>query len=440
LSQEELLKQPAYIPFRPKKDPRELRILDPACGSGHFLLYCFDLLLTIYEEAYADPDLGPKLKEDYTTLEALRRDVPLLILAHNLHGIDIDQRATQIAALALWLRCQRAYRKRGLKQDRPKITKSNIVCAEPMPGEREMLDEFLKTLKQDRLEALIGRVMQVPEGSRVRATESMVESLNGLVRLVWDKMQLAGEAGSLLKIEEELQEAVRKGQEEWEEKQPLFRFTEFSLTEKPKETYVRYVPGEGVSFWQRAESLVLEALRDYARLTANGGRLQRQLFADDAKRGFAFIDICQRRFDVVLMNPPYGDLSGTARTYTDQAFTFSTHEAFCCFSQRAFTLVTPTGLVGSLTSPGRCHQAYGIDRAHRPWHRSDLPGDAALWAAGPRLPGQRSQRGRGRSSGCQSGRRAHPGGDRRGTPPGPAFACERAASPGFHAAAWPDHA
>ena len=71
----------------------------------------------------------------------------------------------------------------------------------------------------------------MPEGSRVRATESMVESLTELVRLVWDKMQLAGEAGSLLKIEEELQEAVRKGQEEWEEKQPLFRFTEFSLTE-----------------------------------------------------------------------------------------------------------------------------------------------------------------------------------------------------------------
>ncbi len=147
LSQEELLKQPVHIPHRPKKDPRELRILDPACGSGHFLLYCFALLLTIYEEAYADPDLGPKLKEDYPTLEALRRDVPRLILAHNLHGIDIDLRATQIAALALWLRCQRAYREMGLKQDRPKITKSNIVCAEPMPGENEMLKEFVAELQ-----------------------------------------------------------------------------------------------------------------------------------------------------------------------------------------------------------------------------------------------------------------------------------------------------
>ena len=59
LSQEELLKLPVPIPHRPKKDPRELKSLDPACGSGHFLLYCFDLLLTIYEEAYDDPELGP---------------------------------------------------------------------------------------------------------------------------------------------------------------------------------------------------------------------------------------------------------------------------------------------------------------------------------------------------------------------------------------------
>ena len=68
--------------------------------------------------------------------------MPRLILAHNLHGIDIDLRASQIAALALWLRCQRAYREMGLKQDRPKITKSNIVCAEPMPGEKECSTRF----------------------------------------------------------------------------------------------------------------------------------------------------------------------------------------------------------------------------------------------------------------------------------------------------------
>ncbi len=107
MTNDELLKLPVYIPHRPKKDPREIRILDPACGSGHFLLYCFGLLLVIYEEAYDDPDLGSELQVDYATKDDFRRLLPGLILRHNLHGIDIDLRAVQIAVLALWLRCQR---------------------------------------------------------------------------------------------------------------------------------------------------------------------------------------------------------------------------------------------------------------------------------------------------------------------------------------------
>ena len=83
---------------REKKDPRDLKVLDPACGSGHCLLYAFDLLATIYEEAMADPDSPNSeatertLREDYPAVEALRKALPGLILAHNLHGVDIDAR------------------------------------------------------------------------------------------------------------------------------------------------------------------------------------------------------------------------------------------------------------------------------------------------------------------------------------------------------------
>ena len=115
--------------------------------------------------------------------------MPRLILAHNLHGIDIDLRASQIAALALWLRCQRAYQEMGLKKDRPKITRSNFVCAEPMPGEEQMLKEFVGQLEPK----LLGQ----------------------LVEVVFDKMKLAGEAGSLLKIEEEIRDAVAAARKQW---------------------------------------------------------------------------------------------------------------------------------------------------------------------------------------------------------------------------------
>ena len=68
-----------------KERSADLRILDPACGSGHFLLYSFDLLLTIYEEAWTAEGLAPKsqlttrtLLEDYPDLTELRQAAPRL--------------------------------------------------------------------------------------------------------------------------------------------------------------------------------------------------------------------------------------------------------------------------------------------------------------------------------------------------------------------------
>lgn len=64
--------------------PEDIRLLDPACGSGHMLTYAFDLLFLIYEE------------EGYVPNE-----IPALILKHNLYGLEICSRAAQLAELAL---------------------------------------------------------------------------------------------------------------------------------------------------------------------------------------------------------------------------------------------------------------------------------------------------------------------------------------------------
>jgi len=64
--------------------PEEIRLCDPACGSGHMLTYAFDLLYQIYfEDGYAP------------------NEIPGLILKHNLHGLEICPRAAQLAQLAL---------------------------------------------------------------------------------------------------------------------------------------------------------------------------------------------------------------------------------------------------------------------------------------------------------------------------------------------------
>jgi hypothetical protein len=135
---------------RQRKDPRDLRILDPASGSGHFLLYSFDLLLAIYEEAWSAEASAPRsqvtgrsLREDYLNLADLRRAVPRLIVELNLHGVDIDPRCSQIAALALWLRAQRAWKDFGFgPTERPRIQRTHIVVAEAMPGDAVLIDEF----------------------------------------------------------------------------------------------------------------------------------------------------------------------------------------------------------------------------------------------------------------------------------------------------------
>jgi len=352
LSQEELLKQPVYIPYRPKKDPREIKILDPACGSGHFLLYCFDLLQVIYEEAYNDADLGPALKKDFPTPDALRRAVPGLVLKHNLHGIDIDLRATQIAALALWLRCQRAYQELGLKNsERPKITRSNIVCAEPMPGETDMLERFLASLRDDRLESLIRRVLKVSENQTVRATQRMADALCDLVRLVWKEMQLAGEAGSLLKVADAFAAAIADVKKEWEAKLPLFKVMEFALTgQDPKVRYYRSVSGRDEDFWTHAETLVLAALQEYAEQAYNGRGFRRRLFADDAGQGFAFIDLCRKRYDVVLMNPPFGEPAKASRALIERSYPRTKNDVYAAFVERGLDLLHQGGRLGAITS------------------------------------------------------------------------------------------
>jgi hypothetical protein len=338
LPQEERLYAPVYIPYRELKEPRQLRILDPACGSGHFLLYCFDLLQTIYEEAYDDENLGEALRKEYPDRNSFRCAVPALILRHNLHGIDIDVRATQIAALALWLRAQRAYGELGLKDgERPRITRSNIVCAEPMPGEHEMLEEFTQSLEPT--------------------------VLRQLVEVVFDKMKLADEAGSLLKIEEEIEDAIARARVQWQRESEratdrggnelLLTHSEMDRLSSRANTQMDLFDVSQVTdeeFWAQAEGRVSEALGSYSTSATDGESYQRKLFADDSTRGFAYVDICRKRFDVVLMNPPFGEASKPSKAYIDGTYPRTKGDLLANFIERALSWCSAGGVVGAISS------------------------------------------------------------------------------------------
>lgn len=322
-SQDQILKAPHLVPFRAKKDPRDLLVIDPACGSGHFLLYAFDLLLTIYAEAWGDPDLGPSLQRKFRDRQSYDRQVPALILHNNLYGIDIDPRATQIAALALWLRAQRQWHEDGIgPTNRPRIRKSNIVCAEPMPGEREMLREFLGTID-------------------VR--------LRTLVETIWDKMQLAGEAGALLKIEEEIRDVLAAARKEAMVDAPPLQMTMYGAT-PPRQQAISLATKNDIDFWRDAEQKLLDALQTYSTQASNGKRAQRRLFADDATQGFAFVDVSRTVFDVALMNPPFGAATEKADQYLSTAYPLAKNDLFAAFVFSSRGRLVSNGMLGAITS------------------------------------------------------------------------------------------
>jgi hypothetical protein len=223
-----------------------------------------------------------------------------------------------------------------------------------MPGEADLRDEFLHGLTEERLEGLLRRALDIPAERPVKATRAMADSLKVLVETVWDAMTLAGEMGVLLKIERTLERAIERGKAEWEEKLPLFRIAEYGLTGAGPavagEELVKFVPGEGLDFWNKAERLVFKALEEYAAAAPGAGVARRRLFADDAAHGFALADLSSQKFDVVLMNPPFGAGSLKAKKEFERAYPKTKNDVYAAFVERGVEMLHAHARLGAITS------------------------------------------------------------------------------------------
>lgn len=107
--------------------PEEISLCDPACGSGHILVYAFELLFAMYEErSYRE------------------REIPELILTKNLAGMEIDPRAAQIAELALAMCARehdRRFFRRGVRADVAVLT-SIPLGEDELPGNKKLAEEL----------------------------------------------------------------------------------------------------------------------------------------------------------------------------------------------------------------------------------------------------------------------------------------------------------
>jgi hypothetical protein len=304
------------------RDPRTLKLLDPACGSMHFGLYAFDLFAEIYCEAWIwEQQHGPgsllpslpgagaegmkpfnPLCETYANETAFLSDVPRLVIEHNLYGVDIDPRAAQIASLALWLRAQRAWHDAGVKaKDRPLIGRCQILAAIAPPAEQELREQFAADLAP--LDAVL--------------FEKTLQLLKGLPEL-----------GMLLQAERDLPHLIRQVY--------VGGKTDGLFAAEERET------------WQRAEDRLRVALTDYGR--AAKAAYQGRLFAHDALEGLRLIDLTRETFDVVVMNPPFGALSSGVKDLLARAYPRSKNDLLAIFVERGLQLLRPGGRLGAITS------------------------------------------------------------------------------------------
>ncbi|WP_129286572.1 BREX-1 system adenine-specific DNA-methyltransferase PglX [Streptomyces sp. GZWMJZ-114] len=137
--------------------PEKLKIIDPACGSGHMLTYAFDLLYAIYEEEGYAPS-----------------DIPALILSNNLYGTEIDPRAGALAAFALTMK-GRARQRTFFNRD----VEPNICVLEPVSFTSGELDALV-TGSGDRAdeEAFWNQFAHADTfGALIRPKRAMVESV-----------------------------------------------------------------------------------------------------------------------------------------------------------------------------------------------------------------------------------------------------------------------
>lgn len=270
-----------------RKRVREITFLDLASGSGHFLIEAFDLFYGMYlEEA--------ELTDPATICGA--------ILEHNLYGIDIDERAVQIAALALVMKA---------KEKAPDFVprRVNVVATNiHLPASKEHLEAFLKKHPEDA-------------------------PLKPALLTIFEGLAHADELGSLLEIEEPVEKELQ---------------------------YIRHKLGAQLSLggpqtteeWSAWKQRAIDRLRQHFDVEAHSADAGAAFFGEAGAKGVSLVDVLSRRFDVVATNPPYmgsKNMGAILKRYVEHRFAPGKRDLFAAFILRCLRLATEGGRVAMVT-------------------------------------------------------------------------------------------
>ncbi len=282
---------------------RELKLLDPACGSGHFLVIAFDLLARLYREE------AQHRGEAWTD-----EDIAQSILANNLHGIDIDARAIQIAAAGLWLKAR-------LFAPNARLTQLNLVAPALELGNLPAADPALVELRKE-----LKREVNLPE----ELTQKLISALAGVSYL-----------GSLLRVDAAIEGALRE----------------------TGDVIEQGIPGQGDLFrgyatqqlsLDEAKATVLDRLERFLTQHSSSEDLGLRLDGEQLAAGVRFVRLAREgTYDIVIGNPPYQGLSKTAQfEYVTRNYARGKADLYAAFLERGLELVREGGLSALVTMRG----------------------------------------------------------------------------------------
>ena len=224
------------------KPLHEVKIIDPACGSGNFLLYAFDFFYELYIDQIEN--YGADYEES---------DIPKLIIENNLHGIDLDDRAIQLAQLGLFIKA---------KKKRSSIGEINYN--------------------------VVSSDFYLPEYDRVRQIFEQGNTLDKnqkeLIEKVWSDLQNAYKFGSLVRIDEQIQEQLRAVEERAHD--DLFAAADLAEHQSFAETFFKNLSA---------------AVEQYARTSSD------TFLTSQTQDAITFLELLTTKYDVAAANPPYTD-------------------------------------------------------------------------------------------------------------------------------------
>lgn len=303
-------------------NPEELRILDPACGSGHILVEAYDLLRAIYLER------GYRL-----------RDIPMLILEKNLFGLDIDKRAVQLASFALLMKARnddrRIFDKLGTRGKGLGIRDSETSSLTPNPL------------------SLIPNVFIVPDSSELEF------EADGIAEMFFSNAENRRAApirdDNYLFADMNPQQSLMVGDSA---NQPLTPNPQ--LLNKVSETNVvdlleLFENGKTYGSLIRIPhgfEPVVGAIAGLARTKAVSGNMNEQIAAKILKPFIEAAGILARKYDSVIANPPYmggKGMNAELKAFAAKNFPDSKSDLFAMFIERNIELTKKNGFLGFMT-------------------------------------------------------------------------------------------